>query len=178
MSGAEAAFAAAAEPMPDSTAAAAAGAVGGVTEAVLLAVWLLLLSLWDVRRRELPAALLAAGGTAGLLFRIIDLASGASPSGLAAAYLPGLAAGALLLAAARLTREAVGYGDGLCFCLLAFWLPWEELFTLLFTALLLCALPGLVIGLIRGRRVAALPFLPFVAGAYLVLRLAALFAEA
>ena len=85
-----------------------------------------------------------------------------------------LAAGGLLLAAARISREAVGYGDGICFCLLAFWLPWEELYTLLFTALVLCALPGLAAGLIRGRRLKALPFLPFVAGAYLVLLLLAL----
>ncbi len=143
-------------------------------EAALLFVWLALLAAWDIRRYELPAWLLAAGGAAGLLLRIIELASGEELSVLAGAYLPGLAAGALLLAAARITREAVGYGDGICFCLLAFWLPWEELFTLLLTALLFCALPGLLIGLIRGRRVKALPFLPFVAGAYLVLQLAAL----
>lgn len=148
--------------------------MSGAAETVLLLVWLSLLAVWDIRHRELPAFLLAAGGAAGLLLRIIDLAAGTALSALAAAYLPGLAAGGLLLAAARISREAVGYGDGICFCLLAFWLPWEELFTLLFTALVLCALPGLVIGLIRGRRVKALPFLPFAAGAYLVLRLAAL----
>ena len=148
--------------------------MSGAAESALLLVWLCLLAAWDIRRGELPAVLLAAGGAAGLLLRIIDLAAGTALSALAAAYLPGLAAGGLLLAAARISREAVGYGDGICFCLLAFWLPWEELFTLLFTALVLCALPGLVIGLIRGRRVKALPFLPFAAGAYLVLRLAAL----
>ena len=147
-------------------------------EAILLFVWLALLAAWDIRRRELPAWLLAAGGSVGLLLRIIELASGTEFSMLAGAYLPGLAAGVLLLAAARITREAVGYGDGICFCLLAFWLPWEELFTLLLTALLFCALPGLLIGLIRGRRVKAMPFLPFVAGAHLVLRLAALAAAA
>ena len=148
--------------------------MSGAAETVLLLVWLSLLAVWDIRHRELPAVLLAAGGAAGLLLRIIDFAAGTALSALAAAYLPGLAAGGLLLAAARISREAVGYGDGICFCLLAFWLPWEELFTLLFTALVLCALPGLVIGLIRGRRVKALPFLPFAAGASLVLRLATL----
>lgn len=148
--------------------------MNAAAEAVLLFVWLALLAAWDIRSRGLPAWLLAAGGAAGFFLRIIDLASGTEAAALCAAYLPGLAAGAMLLAAARITREAVGYGDGICFCLLAFWLPWEELITLLFTALVLCALPGLLIGLIRGRRVKTLPFLPFVAGAYLVLRLAAL----
>jgi len=148
--------------------------MSGAAESALLLVWLCLLAAWDIRRGELPAVLLAAGGTAGLLLRITDLAAGTALSVLAAAYLPGLAAGGLLLAAARISREAVGYGDGICFCLLAFWLPWEELYTLLFTALVLCALPGLAAGLIRGRRLKALPFLPFVAGAYLVLLLLAL----
>ncbi len=148
--------------------------MSGAAESVLLLVWLCLLAAWDIRRGELPAVLLAAGGTAGLLLRITDLAAGTALSALAAAYLPGLTAGGLLLAAARISREAVGYGDGICFCLLAFWLPWEELYTLLFTALVLCALPGLAAGLIRGRRLKALPFLPFVAGAYLVLLLLAL----
>ena len=148
--------------------------MSGAAESVLLLVWLCLLAAWDIRRGELPAVLLAAGGTAGLLLRITNLAAGTALSVLAAAYLPGLAAGGLLLAAARISREAVGYGDGICFCLLAFWLPWEELYTLLFTALVLCALPGLAAGLIRGRRLKALPFLPFVAGAYLVLLLLAL----
>ena len=148
--------------------------MSGAAESALLLVWLCLLAAWDIRRGELPAVLLAAGGTAGLLLRITNLAAGTALSVLAAAYLPGLAAGGLLLAAARISREAVGYGDGICFCLLAFWLPWEELYTLLFTALVLCALPGLAAGLIRGRRLKALPFLPFVAGAYLVLLLLAL----
>ena len=148
--------------------------MSGAAESALLLVWLCLLAAWDIRRGELPAVLLAAGGTAGLLLRITDLAAGTALSVLAAAYLPGLAAGGLLLAAARISREAVGYGDGICFCLLAFWLPWEELYTPLFTALVLCALPGLAAGLIRGRRLKALPFLPFVAGAYLVLLLLAL----
>ena len=148
--------------------------MSGAAESALLLVWLCLLAAWDIRRGELPAVLLAAGGTAGLLLRITDIAAGTALSALAAAYLPGLAAGGLLLAAARISREAVGYGDGICFCLLAFWLPWEELYTLLFTALVLCALPGLAAGLIRGRRLKALPFLPFVAGAYLVLLLLAL----
>ena len=97
--------------------------MSGAAESALLLVWLCLLAAWDIRRGELPAVLLAAGGTAGLLLRITNLAAGTALSVLAAAYLPGLAAGGLLLAAARISREAVGYGDGICFCLLAFWLP-------------------------------------------------------
>ena len=148
--------------------------MSGAAETVLLSVWLIWLAVWDIRRGVLPAVLLAAGGAAGLLLRIIDLAAGTALSALAAAYLPGLAAGGLLLAAARISREAVGYGDGICFCLLAFWLPWEELFTLLLTSLALCGISGLLAGLIRQKRIKSLPFVPFVLGAFLALRLAAL----
>ncbi len=145
-------------------------AAGSPAEAVLLGIWLTLLSAEDIRSGRLSLRLLAAGGAAGLLLRAVDCISGVPAGTLCAAYLPGLSAGALLLAAARITRESVGYGDGICIGLMAFWLPWEELLTLLLTALLLCALPGLAVGLIRGRRVKTLPFLPFVAGAYLLLR--------
>ena len=67
--------------------------MSGAAETVLLSVWLIWLAVWDIRRGELPAVLLAAGGAAGLLLRIIDLAAGTALSALAAAYLPGLAAG-------------------------------------------------------------------------------------
>ena len=138
---------------------------------ILLPAYLLALAALDIRTKRLPAALLFAGGGTGILLRILDLAAGKDAAALCRSYLPGLAAGAFLLAAAALTREAVGYGDGICFCTLAFWLPWGSLITLLMTALFLCAVPGAVIGLIRRRRKIALPFLPFAAGAYLLLAL-------
>ena len=145
---------------------------GSAAETVLLLLWLLALSASDLRRGTVSARLLAAGGAAGLLLRIMDAVSGTPAGTLFARHLPGLAAGALLLAAARITREAVGYGDGLCFGILAFWLPWEELYTLLLTSLLLCGVTGFLAGLVRKKRVKTLPFLPFVAGACLALRLA------
>ena len=147
------------------------GAAGSAAETALLLLWLILLAAWDIKEGRLPVRLLAAGGGAGVLLRIIDLISGETPGVICSRYLPGLAAGALLLAAARITREAVGYGDGICFGILAFWIPAGELFTLLFTSLLLCSVPGLLIGIIRGKKLKALPFLPFVAGAFLLLLL-------
>ncbi len=145
---------------------------------ILLPLYLVLLSLWDVRTKRLPAALLLAGGGTGILLRILDLAAGKNAAEICQNYLPGLSAGLFLLAAAALTREAVGYGDGICFCTLAFWLPWGSLFTLLITALVLCAVPGTVIGLIRRSRKITLPFLPFAAGAYLLLALLGVLGEA
>ena len=49
--------------------------MSGAAESALLLVWLCLLAAWDIRHGELPAVLLAAGGTAGLLLRIADLAA-------------------------------------------------------------------------------------------------------
>ena len=139
---------------------------------VLLPVYLCLLAVWDIRTKKVPAALLIAGGVCGFLLRIADLAAGEEAAELCRAYLPGLAAGALLLLGAAFTRGAVGYGDGLCFCTLSFWLPWGSLFTLLTAAMMLCAVPGTVAALIRRSRKISVPFLPFTAGAYLLLRLA------
>ena len=59
--------------------------MSGAAESALLLVWLCLLAAWDIRHGELPAVLLAAGGTAGLLLRIADLAAGTALSALAAA---------------------------------------------------------------------------------------------
>ena len=147
-------------------------------ERVLLPVYLVLLAVWDIRIKKVPAALLAAGGGCGLLLRILAIAGGEAVSGICLAYLPGLGAGALLLTSAALTRGAVGYGDGICFCTLAFWLPWGSLFTLLTAALFLCALPGTIIALVRHTRKISLPFLPFTAAAYLLLLACGMIGEA
>ena len=138
-------------------------------ERILLPLYLLLLSAWDIKTKKLPAWLLAAGGGTGLVLRILSLAAGENAAALGAAYLPGFAVGALLLAAAAVTREAVGYGDGICFCTLVFWLRWESLLSVMLTALLLCAVPGTAIALFRHRRKILLPFIPFAAAAYLIL---------
>ena len=145
---------------------------------ILLWLYLLGLSLWDLRRKELPLWLLAAGAAAGMTLRSMSAAAGQNLEELCGTYIPGLAVGALLLAGAKLTREEIGYGDGLCFCTLAFWLPWGDLLTLLLLALLLCGIPGVIVSLIRREKKKSLPFLPFVTGAHLVLRLAEAFAGA
>ena len=147
-------------------------AVRETAQAVLLAVYLLCLSVWDIRRGELPLLVLAVGGGTGLLLRLWDALTGSGLPALCGTYLPGAAVGLSLLAAARLTQEEIGYGDGICFCTLALWLPWGDLFTLLMAALALCGIPGLVISLIRKQRKIALPFLPFVTAAYLLMCLA------
>ena len=138
-------------------------------QALLLPLYLIWLSVWDIRRGQLPLSLLAAGGGAGLLLRIADLIAGEETAALCGAYLPGTAAGLFLLAAARISKEEIGYGDGICFCTLALWLPWGDLLTLLLTALALCGIPGAIIALIRKTKKIALPFMPFVAAAYLLL---------
>ena len=43
--------------------------MSGAAETVLLSVWLIWLAVWDIRRGELPAVLLAAGGAVGLLLQ-------------------------------------------------------------------------------------------------------------
>ena len=42
-------------------------------QALLLPVYLIWLSVWDIRRGQLPLSLLVAGGGAGLLLRIANL---------------------------------------------------------------------------------------------------------
>ena len=84
--------------------------------------------------------------------------------------LPGLAGvtiGLLLLAAAFVSRQKVGYGDGLVFVVCGLYLGFWESFSLLFMSLVLCALGGLALMLIgKIKKGQTLPFVPFVMAAF------------
>lgn len=84
--------------------------------------------------------------------------------------LPGLAGvtiGLLLLAAAFVSRQKVGYGDGLVFVVCGLYLGFWENFSLLFMSLVLCALGGLGLMLIgKIKKGQTLPFVPFVTAAF------------
>ena len=84
--------------------------------------------------------------------------------------LPGLAGvtiGLMLIGAAFVSHQKVGYGDGLVFVVCGLYLGFWENFSLLFLSLVLCALGGLVLMVFgKIRKGQALPFIPFVMGAF------------
>ena len=109
----------------------------------------------DFKQKKIPVLPVAAMGVLLLLFRLWN---GVELRELAAGLLPG--AGLLLFA--RLSREAVGTGDGLVLLALGMGYGAEEILVMLFVALCLAA--GLSVVLLvskRAGRKSEIPFLPF-----------------
>lgn len=85
---------------------------------VCLTAYLCALSIWDVREKELPVKVLAVGMIGSLLYGIwkhwgLELLLGSIP-------------GMLLILMGFLTREKVGYGDGVVVLILGNVLKWPE----------------------------------------------------
>ena len=131
---------------------------------VLVGVWLLAVSILDVRYRRVPAFLLALGGVPIVLSAICRCGNeGAACIDILKGMLPG----AILLVAAFATGKA-GYGDGMVLLLLGM-TGGEDMVILLFGLSLffisICAV--VLLGRKKADRNTRLPYLPFLATAWL-----------
>ena len=120
---------------------------------VLLLVW----NSWlDLRRHEISLPGLGIFGAAGLLANL--LLKYQTGMELAA----GIGVGIFVLAAAVVTKGAVGFGDGLLLCVTGIYLGGTDNLRLLMGGLILCALvlgAGLLLGKARWKQ--QFPFVPF-----------------
>ncbi len=123
---------------------------------------LLALSIVDLRRRCLPAAVLILCGTGAILgqlgFRHTD----------PWLILGGVLTGGFFLLLSRMTRQGIGYADSLLIMILGIYLGLWQLMEVLagaFFLLLLAAVPLLAVR--HMSRNCTLPFLPFLTGGYL-----------
>lgn len=118
-------------------------------------------SVEDIRRRELPTIPIFIAGAAGLVFSLL---SGAwRDFSVLYRFLPGL----LCLLLAFVSRESIGYGDGMVILCLGSYLTLAQLLELCMAALTLAGLVALVllVGLHRGRKT-SLPLVPFLLAGY------------
>ena len=120
---------------------------------VLLLVW----NSWtDIRRHAVSLPSLGIFAAAGLLWNLLF------PYQEAVEAAAGAGTGLLVLAAAAVTRGAVGFGDGLLLCVTGILLGGTENLSLLMAGSLLCAAvlgTGLVFGKVRWKQ--KFPFVPF-----------------
>lgn len=126
------------------------------------AVYLIILSVTDIRKRSLKLSFLlsgflftAAGELCGRNIPVLSLAAGA-------------AVGAVFLAVSKVTEEAFGYGDSILIIILGSFLGFWNILSLLITAFLAAAAVSVFL-LIRkhcGRK-ESIPFVPFLAAAYI-----------
>ena len=133
-----------------------------LTQAALLfflggAAWM------DYRKKELPLFYIAGGFAVGLLFRIL---SGAA---LLTGILPGFLPGLLSLLLAKLTREAIGYGDALMIFAVGAFRPAPALLVLLFAGFLIAAFFSITLLILKKRtKKEDIAFMPFLLCGYVL----------
>ena len=130
-----------------------------------------LLAWEDLRTRQISLMTVAAGALCGALITGAEVITGPEEAGpVLLQHLTALLWGLGMLLLSRLSRGAMGKGDGLCFCSFACWWNAAELFTLLLISLVLSGTGGAVLLFLKKRNLkGSLPFLPFVFAAALIL---------
>lgn len=126
----------------------------------------LLIAAWqDGKEKKINIALFLTAGVAG---GILSLLHGQWGIDRLLSSLTGVG----LLMFGRLSREAIGYGDGLFFIVSGLFLPLNENLQMLIFGLMICGLASggiIFIGFIKGRnmRGKTLPFIPFLIPAWI-----------
>ena len=137
-----------------------------------LLVYLAIESHRDIKEREISVkntiwfAVIAMLQKAGMhIFQSTDMTAGAAMVNLLVALLPGV----LLLLTGRITRQAIGYGDGMLLLVCGLYLGGKEAGVLFVTGLLILFPISLVL-LISGhaKRKTQLPFAPCLLATYLL----------
>ena len=129
---------------------------------IVFALYLVILTVMDLKRRKLKLSVLLAVGI--FIPAGVFCSSGVSPVYLAA----GGAVGAVFLGISKITEESFGYGDSILILIMGCFIGFWDILTLLMAAFMMAAVFSLVL-LIRGRfrRKDSFPFVPFLTAAYI-----------
>ncbi|MCM1430904.1 MAG: prepilin peptidase [Muribaculaceae bacterium] len=123
------------------------------------------LSVEDIRRRELATPSILVVGAAGLALSL--LGGEWRELSVLIRFVPGL----LCLLLACVSRESIGYGDGLVILCMGAYLPLAQLLQMCMTALTLAGLAALFLLLVRHRgRKTTLPLIPFLLAGYVLVQ--------
>lgn len=130
-----------------------------VAEGVMLGV-LALFSVYDIKTKQIPLWAVAVLGAAVSGYEVC--ANGGIIS-----TITGLLPGILVLLLAYVTKESIGYGDGLVLCVMGGFCGLTDTVAILGVALVLVAMAAIVLLVIkRAGRKTELPFLPFLCLGY------------
>ena len=134
----------------------------GILFRMLFAIYLLILTVMDIRTRQLHLGVLLLGFPLAVAGRIT---LGNIPAALVVA---GGASGALFVIVSRMTEEAFGYGDSILITITGIFLGIWDLLAMLVTAFFLAAVfSGIMLSRKIYTRKSSFPFVPFLAAAYL-----------
>lgn len=110
----------------------------------------------DIKNREIPMEFLAAFGCFGILCNMVLKYQSMKN------IISGISIGIFFLLIGWVTKEAIGYGDGLGLCVLGLFEGWSGMIPLVFGAFLLSSVYGIwrIIGF-REQKGDTMPFYPF-----------------
>lgn len=134
---------------------------GWIIGHTVFCVYLLILSVMDIRKRKLRLEILLAGFPAAAVcgFFVRDI-----PIALLAA---GGAVGVVFLIISRTTEESLGYGDSILITVLGIYMGFWNILTLLVTAFFLGAVfSGVMLVRKKYTGKSSFPFVPFLTAAY------------
>lgn len=116
---------------------------------------------WDIRRRTLPVVLLGEGTFLSVLYVVCN---GREYWYL---HLAGAGVGLFFLLVSKITKEAIGYGDGWMICILGTFLGIRDLLEVLAAAWLLLSMTAMIC-LVKKKwsRKTAFPLVPFLMTGY------------
>ena len=119
-------------------------------------------SIYDIRSQKIPTWTIWLGTALGLVAWLGPLESGVE-------QLFGLLVGVLALLFARISKQTLGYGDGLVLCNLGITLGFGPCLRVLFLALFFGGVWALILIVVRkANRKTRLPFIPFLFFGYFV----------
>lgn len=127
---------------------------------IILGIWLGVQGGIDLKYKEIPLWFVIVGGIGGIVFCILE---GRVPTEVVLACIPG----ALALVFSKLTKEVMGYGDGIVFLVMGIYLSLERLLAIGMLAFLIAGVVALVLLVVfRKKGNYRIPFLPFLFLAY------------
>ena len=125
-------------------------------------------SAMDLRKREIPAVFLGGFAAAGILMQLWTTLAEKEMGG-CAGWMAGGVAGILLMGIAKVTDQAIGYGDAWTAAVLGVWLGILPMMEIVFLGLFLAAGYSAWLFLVkRAGRKHRIAFLPFLMAGYLV----------
>lgn len=131
---------------------------------VMAGICLFIQSIWDIKKKEIPLWISLGLGGCSFLYSLCCQRTWSS-------FLLALLPGALCLVFAFLTKQAIGYGDGILLCALAMLYPLEELVGFVFIAVFVAGMAGLLIIIVFCKnRTYEIPFVPFLFFAWLFVK--------
>lgn len=133
---------------------------------VIFSIWLGIQGYFDLKFKEIPLWLSLLGGGAGVVFSIIE---NREFSSLCIACVPGI----LCLFFSWLTKEVMGYGDGIVFLVMGTYMSVSQLLSIGMMAFILAGIVALILLVVfhkKGKE--QIPFIPFLAVTYVLGKIA------